>query len=103
MEFVDIEKLMHDKYEECNAWLGGKEDAVAAVENARVALAQAEAVLSEYNDEYIAKVVAYRDNLKARLGIVDEVVAEAHDEQPCQDCAEESPAPVMFGEQQPIV
>lgn len=100
VEFVDIEKLMHDKLDECNAWLDGKDAAIAKRDEARIALEKAEAEVAEYNDDaYVAELTAYRDGLKSKLGIVDEVVAEAHDEQLGEECAEQDPAPVVFVEQ----
>ena len=89
MQIVDIEKLMRDKLDECNAWLGGKDKAVAELEEARVAFEKAQANVADYTEENIAQVVAYRDELKSRLGIVDKVeeVAEAHDEQVVEQIA----------------
>ena len=87
MELINIEQLMRDKLDECNAWLGGKDKAVAELEEARVAFEKAQANVADYTEENIAQVVAYRDDLKSRLGIVDVVeepvveVSEAQDEQ----------------------
>ena len=104
VEIINYDERMLRKLKECNDFLNGKDAAIEKRDLARAEYEAAERALAEYDDvEYVNKVIDYRDSLKARLGIVDEVVAEAHDEQPCQDCAEESPAPVMFGEQQPIV
>ena len=89
MQIVDIEKLMRDKLNECDEWLSGKDNALVALEEARVAFEKAQAQVAEYTDENIAQVVAYRDELKSRLGIVDKVeeVAEAHDEQVVEQIA----------------
>lgn len=93
MQIVDIEKLMRDKLNECDEWLLGKDNALVALEEARVAFEKAQAQVAEYTEENIAQVVAYRDDLKSRLGIVDVVeepvaeVAEAHDEQVVEQCA----------------
>ena len=93
MELINIEQLMRDKLDECNAWLDGKDKAVAKLEEARVAFEKAQANVADYTEENIAQVVAYRDDLKSRLGIVDVVeepvaeVAEAHDEQVVEQCA----------------
>lgn len=89
MQIVDIEKLMRDKLNECDEWLSGKDNALIALEEARVAFEKAQAQVAEYTDENIAQVVAYRDELKSRLGIVDKVeeVAEAHDEQVVEQVA----------------
>lgn len=93
MEILNIEQLMRDKLDECNAWLGGKDEAVAKLEEAKIALEKAQANVAEYTDENVAQVVAYRDDLKSRLGIVDVVeeavveVAEANDEQVVEQCA----------------
>ena len=73
MQIVDIEKLMRDKLNECDEWLSGKDNALVALEEARVAFEKAQAQVAEYTDENIAQVVAYRDELKSRLGIVDKV------------------------------
>lgn len=93
MELINIEQLMQDKLDECNAWIDGKDKAVSELEEARIAYEKAQANVAEYTDENIAQVVAYRDDLKSRLGIVDVVeepvaeVAEAHDEQVVEQCA----------------
>lgn len=89
MQIVDIEKLMRDKLNECDEWLSGKDNALVALEEARVAFEKAQAQVAEYTDENIAQVVAYRDELKSRLGVVDKVeeVAEAHDEQVVEQVA----------------
>ncbi len=93
MQIVDIEKLMRDKLNECDEWLSGKDNALVALEEARVAFEKAQANVADYTEENIAQVVAYRDDLKSRLGIVDVVeepvaeVAEAHDEQVVEQCA----------------
>lgn len=89
MQIVDIEKLMRDKLNECDEWLSGKDNALVALEETRVAFEKAQAQVAEYTDENIAQVVAYRDELKSRLGIVDKVeeVAEAHDEQVVEQIA----------------
>lgn len=79
MEIVNIEQLMRDKLNECDEWLNGKDEAVARLDEAEKAYEIAKAEVAQYSDEYIAEVVSYRDDLKCRLGIVDEVV-EAHDE-----------------------
>ena len=93
MQIVNIEKLMRDKLNECDEWLSGKDNALVALEEARVAFEKAQANVADYTEENIAQVVAYRDDLKSRLGIVDVVeepvaeVAEAHDEQVVEQCA----------------
>lgn len=93
MELINIEQLMRAKLDECNDWLDGKDKAIVELEEARLAFEKAQANVAEYTDENIAKVVAYRDDLKSRLGIVDVVeepvveVAEAHDEQVVEQCA----------------
>lgn len=87
IEIVDYEQKMRDKLTECDEWLNGKDNAVEELENAKIALALAQEKVNDYTDDNIAQVVAYRDNLKAKLGIVDEVcteevnAVEAHDEQ----------------------
>lgn len=93
MQIVDIEKLMRDKLNECDEWLSGKDNALIALEEARVAFEKAQSNVADYTEENIAQVVAYRDDLKSRLGIIDVVeepvaeVAEAHDEQVVEQCA----------------
>lgn len=94
MQIVDIDKLMRDKLNECGEWLVGKDNAILALEEARIAYEKAQAQVAEYTDENILRVIEYRDELKLRLGIVDdemkvrlgivdrvEEVAEVHDEQ----------------------
>nr|DAR59139.1 MAG TPA: hypothetical protein [Caudoviricetes sp.] len=100
MEIVNIDDLMREKLSQCEEFLNGKDEAIAKRDEARLALEKAEAALAEYdNADYVATIVAYRDDLRKRLGIVDEVVAEAHDEQLGEECAEQDPAPVVFVEQ----
>lgn len=100
MEIINFDNLMREKLAQCEEFLNGKDEAIAKRDEARLALEKAEAALAEYdNADYVATIVAYRDDLKAKLGIVDEVVAEAHDEQPGEECAEQDPAPVVFVEQ----
>lgn len=72
MELINIEQLMRDKLNECDAWLVGRDDAVRELAVAREAYLKAEEKVAEYTDENICAVVAYRDDLKVRLGIVDE-------------------------------
>ena len=48
MELINIEQLMRDKLDECNAWLGGKDKAVAELEEARVAFEKAQANVADY-------------------------------------------------------
>ena len=93
MELINIEQLMRDKLDECNAWLGGKDEAVSrldeaekAYESARLAYEQAKNDVADYNDENIVDVEKYKSDLEHRLGIVveqpevvdvvDEAVAE---------------------------
>lgn len=100
MEIVNIDDLMREKLSQCEEFLNGKDEAIAKRDEARLALEKAEAALAEYdNADYVATIVAYRDDLKARLGIVEPVVAEAHDEQRGEEYAEQDPAPVVFVEQ----
>ena len=100
MEIVNIDDLMREKLSQCEEFLNGKDEAIAKRDEARLALEKAEAALAEYdNADYVATIVAYRDDLRKRLGIVGEVVAEAHDEQLGEECAEQDPAPVVFVEQ----
>lgn len=94
VEIVDYDKLMREKLSQCEEFLNGKDEAIAKRDEARLALEKAEAALAEYdNADYVATIVTYRDDLKARLGIVDVVeqptveVAEAHDEQVVEQCA----------------
>lgn len=79
MQIVDIEKLMRDKLNECDEWLGGKDEAVSrldeaekAYESARLAYEQAKNDVADYNDENIAEVEKYKSDLEHRLGIVVE-------------------------------
>lgn len=86
MEIVNIEQLMRNKLVECDEWLNGKDEAIARLDEARIAYEKAQEDVAQYTDEYIAEVVSYRDDLKSKLGIVDEVVeieevVEVHDEQ----------------------
>lgn len=88
MELINIEQLMRDKLNECDTWLVGRDEAVRELAIAREACLKAEAKVAEYTDENICAVVAYRDDLKVRLGIVDEkevveeVVEEVKEEAP---------------------
>lgn len=97
MDFIDIEKLMRTELAKCDEFLNGKDKAVAELNEARIALEKAEQAVAEYEDaDYVAKVVAYRDDLKSRLGIVDVVeepvveVSEAQDEQNVVEAASDA-------------
>ncbi len=88
MEIINIDDLMREKLSQCEEFLNGKDEAIAKRDEARLALEKAEAALAEYdNADYVATIVAYRDDLERRLGIVEKVVAEAHDEQVVEQCA----------------
>ena len=76
MEIISIEQLMKDKLAECDTWLAGNDEAVAELARARELYLKAEEKVAEYTEKNIVDVVAYRDDLKARLGIVDEVKEE---------------------------
>lgn len=88
MELINIEQLMRDKLNECDAWLVGRDEAVLELAKAREAYLKAEEKVAEYTDENICAVVAYRDDLRVRLGIADEkemveeVVEEVKEEAP---------------------
>lgn len=100
VEIVDYDERMRIKLAECDRFFNGKDAAIERVEQARTELENAESALAEYdNVEYVEKLTAYREYLRHKLGIVDEVVAEAHDEQLGEECAEQDPAPVVFVEQ----
>lgn len=88
VKITNYDELMRKSLAECDKFLNGKDEAVAKLDEARIALEKAEQAVAEYeNADYVAKVVAYRDDLKSRLGIVDVVeepvveVSEAQDEQ----------------------
>lgn len=88
VEIINYDERMLRKLKECNDFLNGKDAAIEKRDLARAEYEAAERALAEYDDvEYVDKVIAYRDSLKARLGIVDEVVAEAHDEQVVEQVA----------------
>lgn len=79
MEIINIEQLMRDKLNECDAWLNGKDEAVARLEEARLAYEAAkidyeskQADVADYNDENVARVAEYKRDLEDRLGIVHE-------------------------------
>lgn len=73
MVIVDIEKLMQDKYNECLEWLDGKDKAQERFNQAWLEYESAKKALEEYDDtEYVARLVAYKDYLAAKLGIVEE-------------------------------
>lgn len=76
MEIISIEQLMKDKLAECDTWLGEKDHAVEELALAKEAVIKAEEKVAEYTQENIVAVEKYRDDLKARLGIVDEVKEE---------------------------
>ena len=88
VEIINYDERMLRKLKECNDFLNGKDAAIEKRDLARAEYEAAERALAEYDDvEYVNKVIDYRDSLKARLGIVDEVVAEAHDEQVVEQVA----------------
>ena len=88
VKITNYDELMRKSLAECDKFLNGKDEAVAKLEEARIALEEAEQAVAEYEDaDYVSRVIAYRDELKSRLGIVDVVeepvveVSEAQDEQ----------------------
>ena len=88
VKITNYDELMRKSLAECDKFLNGKDEAVAKLEEARIAFEEAEQAVAEYEDaDYVSRVIAYRDELKSRLGIVDVVeepvaeVAEARDEQ----------------------
>lgn len=94
VEIIDYDQKMRDKLVECNEWLSGRDVAVANLAEAKLAYENAQAQVAEYTDENIDLVVQYRDDLKRRLGIVDDIIAyvdeeeitEVHDEQVAEKC-----------------
>lgn len=94
VKITNYDELMRKSLAECDKFLNGKDEAVAKLNEARIAFEEAEQAVAEYEDaDYVSRVIAYRDDLKSRLGIVDVVeepvveVAEAHDEQVVEQCA----------------
>ena len=88
VKITNYDELMRKSLAECDKFLNGKDEAVAKLNEARIALEEAEQAVAEYEDaDYVSRVIAYRDELKSRLGIVDVVeepvveVSEAQDEQ----------------------
>lgn len=79
MEFVNFEELIKAKVVECDEWLVGEEkareelaNAEAALKAAYVAVEEARVAVADYNEDNIARVKAYRKELRDHLGIVDE-------------------------------
>ena len=88
VKITNYDELMRKSLAECDKFLNGKDEAVAKLNEARIALEEADQAVAEYEDaDYVSRVIAYRDELKSRLGIVDVVeepvveVSEAQDEQ----------------------
>lgn len=100
MEIISIEQLMKDKLAECDAWLGEKDHAVEELALAKEAVIKAEAKVAEYTEENIVAVEKYRDDLKARLGIVDKVEDVVVEEVAVVEPVEEKiiPTPIVVGE-----
>ena len=76
MEIVDFKQAMLDKLAECEAWLVGYDEAVARAKEAEDKYLAAKEEVDAYTPENIAKIEAYRDTLKADLGIKDEEECE---------------------------
>lgn len=72
MEILNFESIMRDKLAECDEWLCGKDAAAQRLDSAEKEYVAAKEAFEEYTDDNIAKVTAYKSELKARLGIVDE-------------------------------
>ena len=79
MEFVNFEDLIKAKVAECDEWLVGEEKAREdlakaedALKAAYVAVEEARVAVADYNEDNIARVAAYRKELRDNLGIVDE-------------------------------
>lgn len=103
MELINIEQLMRDKLDECNDWLGGKDKAVAkldeaekAYESARLAYEQAKNDVADYNDDNIARVSEYKRDLEHRLGIVvEQPEVESEVEAACEEPVVQEQPPVV--------
>lgn len=76
MELVNFEEIMRSKLNECEEWLVGKEKADERLAKAEKEYEEAKYAVAEYTEENISRVVAYKNELKAKLGIVDEPVEE---------------------------
>lgn len=76
MDIIDFKQAMLDKLAECEAWLVGKDEAVAKAQEAEAAYLAAKAEVDAYTPDNIAKIEAYRNQLKAELGIKDEEEGE---------------------------
>lgn len=79
MEFVNFEELIKAKVAECDEWLVGEEKAREdlakaedALKAAYIAVEEARVAVADYNEDNIARVKAYRKELRDHLGIVDE-------------------------------
>lgn len=92
---VDFLNEMLAKLDECDAWLVGKDEAMAKLAEAEAKYNEAKEAVADYTEENVAQVEAYRDDLRARLvalGVVEDVKpVEVVEEEPI---VEEAVAPV---------
>jgi Flp pilus assembly CpaF family ATPase len=83
---VNFVEFMVDKFNECDAWLNGKDIALKKLGEAERAYEEAKKDVEEYTEENIAQVENYKKDLEDKLialGVIEpKVVEEAVEEAP---------------------
>ena len=97
---VNFAEFMLDKFNECDAWLNGKDIALKKLANAKMEYEEAKKDVEEYTEENIAQVENYKKDLEAKLialGVIEPKVEEVvEDEQAKEEVVEEPVAPAVI-------
>ena len=64
---VNFAEFMLDKFNECDAWLNGKDIALKKLADAEMAYEEAKKDVEEYTEENIAQVENYKKDLEGKL------------------------------------
>lgn len=96
---VNFAEFMLDKFNECDAWLNGKDIALKKLAGAEKAYEEAKKDVEEYTDENIAQVENYKKDLEAKLialGVIEPKVEEVVEDEPAkEEVVEEPVAPAV--------
>ena len=95
---VNFVEFMVDKFNECDAWLNGKDTALKKLADAERAYEEAKKDVEEYTEENIAQVENYKNDLEDKLialGVFEQNVEE--------EVVEEEPVAEKVAEEEQVV
>lgn len=96
---VNFAEIMLDKFNECDAWLNGKDIALKKLAGAEMAYEEAKKDVEEYTEENIAQVENYKKDLEDKLialGVIEPKVEEVVEDEPAKaEVVEEPVAPAV--------